>query len=174
VLEYLGVPHDIDLKAAAAPAKKEAPVKEDDSAPPQEDIQALYDAANDLPSDDPQSAAAKQAAAVSTPSAPSPASVTADARTSAPAAQSASPAPQPAAQTPADTAQNGTKTILLPAANQLRVPTLTGMPVRQVIEQAGAAGLEVEINGNGTCREQAPAPGAMVGPGTKIVVRCAR
>ena len=36
------------------------------------------------------------------------------------------------------------------------------------------SGLEVEIAGSGTAREQAPAPGAMVTPGTKIVVRCAR
>jgi cell division protein FtsI (penicillin-binding protein 3) len=46
--------------------------------------------------------------------------------------------------------------------------------VRQVIEEAGSAGLQVEITGSGTAREQAPAPGAMVAPGTKIVVRCAR
>jgi cell division protein FtsI (penicillin-binding protein 3) len=48
------------------------------------------------------------------------------------------------------------------------------LPVRKVIEQASAAGLEVEISGNGTVREQAPAAGTMVAPGTKIVVRCGR
>ncbi|MGB6694487.1 MAG: PASTA domain-containing protein [Terracidiphilus sp.] len=42
------------------------------------------------------------------------------------------------------------------------------------MEQAGSAGLEVDIVGNGTAREQVPAPGSMVRPGTKIVVRCAR
>ena len=41
-----------------------------------------------------------------------------------------------------------------------------------VIEQAAAAGLEVQITGNGTVREQAPAAGSWVAPGTKIVVRC--
>jgi beta-lactam-binding protein with PASTA domain len=46
--------------------------------------------------------------------------------------------------------------------------------VRKVIEQAAAAGLEVQITGNGAVREQAPAPGTMVAPGTKIVVRCGR
>jgi cell division protein FtsI (penicillin-binding protein 3) len=44
--------------------------------------------------------------------------------------------------------------------------------VRKVIEQAAAAGLEVQIVGNGTSRQQAPDPGTMVPPGTKIVVRC--
>ena len=53
VLEYLGVPHDIDLRPANTASKKEPPVKEDDSASDGQDIQALFDAANDLPSDDP-------------------------------------------------------------------------------------------------------------------------
>jgi cell division protein FtsI (penicillin-binding protein 3) len=56
----------------------------------------------------------------------------------------------------------------------LRVPSLLGLPVRKVIEQASAAGLDVEITGSGMVREQAPAPGTMVAPGTKIVVRCGR
>jgi beta-lactam-binding protein with PASTA domain len=56
----------------------------------------------------------------------------------------------------------------------LRVPSLMGLPVRKVIEQAAAAGLEVEITGKGSVREQAPAAGTMVAPGTKIVVRCGR
>ena len=54
------------------------------------------------------------------------------------------------------------------------VPSLTGLPVRQVIEQAAAAGFDVEIAGNGLARQQVPAAGAMVPAGTKIVVRCAR
>ncbi len=61
-----------------------------------------------------------------------------------------------------------------PMAGQMRVPSPLGLSVRQVIEQAGSSGLEVEIAGSGTAREQAPTPGAMVAPGTKIVVRCAR
>jgi hypothetical protein len=54
------------------------------------------------------------------------------------------------------------------------VPPLTGIPIRKVIEHATAAGLEVQIMGNGTCRQQAPNPGAMVAPNTKIIVRCGR
>jgi cell division protein FtsI (penicillin-binding protein 3) len=57
---------------------------------------------------------------------------------------------------------------------QMLVPSLLGLSVRKAIEEAGSAGLEVEITGSGTAREQAPAPGAMVARGTKIVVRCAR
>jgi cell division protein FtsI (penicillin-binding protein 3) len=64
--------------------------------------------------------------------------------------------------------------VVLADAGQLRVPSLIGLPIREIIEQAGSAGLEVKITGDGIAREQAPAPGTMVPPGTKIVVRCER
>lgn len=67
-----------------------------------------------------------------------------------------------------------TKAVLASAAKTLRVPSLVGLPVRRVIEQAQAAGLTVQISGNGTVREQAPAAGTMVATGTQIVVRCGR
>ena len=58
--------------------------------------------------------------------------------------------------------------------NQLKVPSLVGLPMRKVIEVASSAGLEVQVKGNGTVREQAPAAGTLVPPGTRIVVRCSR
>jgi beta-lactam-binding protein with PASTA domain len=54
------------------------------------------------------------------------------------------------------------------------VPSFTGLSVRQVIEKAASSGLQIEIVGDGTVRQQAPAPGATVPPGTHIVVRCTR
>jgi cell division protein FtsI (penicillin-binding protein 3) len=177
VLEYLGVPHDIDLRPASTTAKKEAPTTEDDSAPPQEDIQALYEAANDLPSDDPQSAAASQPAAApvsAAPSAAEPADSSTNSKAGNPSPPSSAATLALSAQRSAASVQPASRTVLLPDPTQLRVPSLIGLPVRKVIEQAGIAGLEVVINGNGTCREQAPAPGTKVAPGTKIVVRCGR
>jgi cell division protein FtsI (penicillin-binding protein 3) len=64
--------------------------------------------------------------------------------------------------------------VVINDGGELTVPLLLGMSVRQVIEAAGSAGLEVEITGSGTAREQAPAAGTKVPPGTKIVVRCER
>jgi cell division protein FtsI (penicillin-binding protein 3) len=201
VLEYLGVPHDIDLQPVTATAKKDAPVNhrdsEDDAAPPEEDIQALYEAANDLPSDDPQSPAAQKAAAPPSPAISIAPPVNSSSESSAPAnaagalaassptpsspgpaspsSSASSPSAQPSpAHSPASAAPSGTAVIQLPPEHQLRVPSLIGLSVRQVIEEAGAAGLDVEITGNGLAREQAPAPGTMVTPGTKIVVRCER
>jgi len=169
VLEYLGVPHDIDVRPATMP--KQPPVKEDDSADANEDVQALYQAANDLPSDDPLRAA---------PPAPAPAApvVPSDAAASATPTTNASPGPSPTALPHSPNSANANASpaanIVIASANQLRVPALVGLSMREVIEQAGIAGLEVEITGAGTAREQAPAPGTMVSVGTKIVVRCAR
>jgi cell division protein FtsI (penicillin-binding protein 3) len=173
VLEYLGVPHDIDLRPMTTASKKEPPVKEDDAAAQGESIQALYEAANDLPSDDPLRAApaaanAQQPAPAQTASSP------AGPNSGAQAGNSPSLPAQPPAQPAQSASQPPANTVIVADAAQLRVPSLLGLSVRQVIEEAGSAGLEVEITGSGTAREQAPAPGAMVAPGTKIVVRCAR
>jgi len=180
VLEYLGVPHDIDVhppKTSAKPDKPAKPITEDDAHAATEDINALFAAANDLPSDDPLRAAAGRPGSAGG-AAPQPAMQAAkpaaqyEQRQAAAAAAQSTP-PQPNATGPSGQEKTGQQsaTVLLAEANLLRVPSLIGLPMRKVIEQAAAAGLEVQITGNGTAREQAPAPGAMVPPGTHIVVR---
>jgi cell division protein FtsI (penicillin-binding protein 3) len=176
VLEYLGVSHDIDVRAPKATGKKEAIVAEDDGGQNTGDINALFAAANDLPSDDPLRAAPSavpNAAAQSAASQQSQNSGAASASTSGNAskpgvntAATSSPAPQPNSSSQA--------TVKLNEGKRLQVPSLIGLSIRKVIEQAAAAGLEVQITGNGTVREQAPAAGTMVAPGTQIVVRCGR
>jgi cell division protein FtsI (penicillin-binding protein 3) len=161
VLEYLGVAHDIDVRAPRANPKAAVPVAEDDAGQNPDDIVALYAAANDLPSDDPLREA---------PGSPS--------------AQPADPAVAPKAGASAQPAANSTPPnlkspqqgaeVTLSDAKRLRVPSLIGLPIRKVIELSAAAGLEVEISGNGSVRQQAPAAGTLVAPGTKIVVRCGR
>ena len=168
VLEYLGVPHDIDLRPAAA-TKSAKPITEDDASHDESDINALYDAVNDLPNDDPLRAAPtpiQNAAAQPASKAPN-----SNPPASAPPQSSSN---QPAASQPGASAQPTSKTVAIGDANHLRVPSLLGLPVRKVIEQAAASGLEVQIVGAGTCRQQAPDPGTMVPPGTKIVVRCGK
>ena len=169
VLGYLGVPHDIDLLPAKTPAKNDPPAKEDDVASDAGDIDALYAAVNDLPSDDPL----RHPPA---PPAPVPAltgqSAGASASSPSSAKTSHSPAPSSAALTASNSSASSSSVVAEGAT--LRVPSLIGLSVRQVIEQAASSGLEVEIVGNGAAREQVPASGAMVRPGTKVVVRCAR
>jgi len=165
-LEYLGVPHDIDVHSQRAVAKGDASPAEDE----QEhtgDMSALYAAANDLPNDDPQRAGQ---GAVSGQAAPTPSSAAVrqggTQNVSSPAQPAAPPAKPPTQQT--------TTAVMVNQGKKLRVPSLIGLPVRKVIELASTAGLEVQVSGNGTVREQAPAAGTMVAPGTQIVVRCGR
>jgi cell division protein FtsI (penicillin-binding protein 3) len=170
VLEYLGVPHDIDLRPETTASTKQTPVTEDDDADQEEDVQALYQAANDLPTDDPLRNPPPHSAANSEPLAPSQTeSPTPGSMFNSPPRASASSA-APAATSPSTSANS----VVVADANQLRVPSLIGLSVREVIEEAAAAGLQVEITGDGIAKQQAPDPGAMVAKGTKIVVRCAR
>ena len=180
VLEYLGAQHDIDLRPATKASGKEPSVAEDDSSAQSETIQALYDAANDLPSDDPLRAAppVAQASTSAPPAAPSvqvgkpaanPGTGTGTGNSSA-----APPVSLTLVQQPNTNSPPAANAVVIADAGQLRVPSLVGLPVRKVIEQAGAAGFEVVFDGNGTAREQAPPPGTIVSSGTKIVVRCER
>jgi len=162
ILEYLGVSHDTDVRAPRPGQKPEAPIREDDTQ--SADVNALYAAVNDLPSDDPLRAAPAPAQSSAQPAKPA-----GNAAANSGGMPPAAAAPQAASKAPA---QPSTMAVMIPDTKRLRVPSLLGLPVRKVIEQASAAGLEVRITGNGTVREQAPAPGTMVAPGTQIVVHC--
>ena len=164
VLEYLGVPHDIDAAPALAPIQGRIAGSRRRHPEQTGDINALYAAANDLPSDDPLRAPQVSRLAA----APVRCCVI---------ARPAQPHPGAAANAESLLPRRRRRPRQLPLSTTgktLRVPSLIGLPVRKVIEQAAAAGLEVQITGSGTVREQAPAPGAMVAPGTQIVVRCGR
>lgn len=169
VLEYLGVPHDTEVHQTRSLAKAEKPAHEDDH--DAGDINTLYAAINELPNDDPLRTQANQPA----PASPKPTVAVNSAalqpksmRVSAPAAQPAPPTPNvPARSAP-------TTTVVMNTGRQVKVPSLVGMSMRRVIEAAAAAGLEVQVTGSGTVREQAPAAGSFVPPGTRIVVRCGR
>ncbi len=186
VLEYLAVPHDIDLRRPRASGRGDLPVTEDDGHEESGDINALYDAANDLPSDDPLRGGSPEAlrggsqdAQRGGASQPAPANQASAAGMSqtGPAQAPTPPATAGKAAAAPQTAEPQTQTtatITLAEEKTLRVPSLIGLPIRKVIEQTAAAGLEVEITGTGSVREQAPAAGTMVAPGTKIVVRCGR
>ena len=177
VLEYLGVPHDIPLQPATAIANKEAAVTEDDFNQQPQNLQALYDAANDLPGDDPlrqdsaQTAGPGQGGQGNQGSTGPGNQGTTEPRgeNKGQAARGASGQEVPQSQKPAPAPVQ-----VVVATRLVPVPALTGLSVRQVIENAAAAGFDVEIAGDGMAREQFPASGAMVPPGTKIVVRCTR
>jgi cell division protein FtsI (penicillin-binding protein 3) len=176
VLEYLGVAHDIEVRPPKLGDKKQKPVTEDDGGQNEADINALYAAVNDLPSDDPlrsgtgeQAQAGAQAASPSEVSQATIGSAKPGIVAAGPMEAGAAPATQ--AQAASGQTDPGGNLVTVAEALQIRVPSLIGLPIRKVIEQAAAVGLEVNIHGSGTAREQAPAAGTMVAAGTQVVVR---
>jgi len=187
VLEYLGVQHDTEVHAPRGAKADPAPA-EDDGQDHTGEANALFAAANDLPVDDPlrggssdapaqlntaQAQPVAQAASSGTANnSPARTSVAANTKTGSGSAPVITAKTQPVK--PPVSASQGATAVQVVDTKRLQVPTLVGLPMRQVIATAAAAGLEVQITGSGTAREQAPAPGAMVAAGTQIVVRCAR
>jgi cell division protein FtsI (penicillin-binding protein 3) len=165
VLEYLGVSHDIDIQPVKTPPTKSKPadLAEDDSDADQQHVNALFAAVNDLPADDP----------LRTPP-PSPEQKSAASQVPTTLLQKS--APPHGTQSPATLVQKSAapQVLTISDGKKLTVPSLIGLPIRKVIEAASTAGLDVQIIGNGSVREQAPAPGTLVPTGTKIVVHCGR
>lgn len=58
--------------------------------------------------------------------------------------------------------------------NAPKVPNFVGKTVKDVMEEATATGLEVDLFGDGMARAQTPAAGAVLMPGERIAVRFAR
>ena len=167
VLEYLGVQHDIDVRAPRVQAKPEITIAEDD-AHEQGDVNEMF-AAIDEPLRAPPASESTQPVM---PAASATQSSAVRAKTSS--EQTALLTDQSAQREESAPTQAATKEVTVSDAKKLKVPSLVGLPMRQVIVQAAAAGLEVHISGSGTVRQQAPAAGTMVAAGTQIAVRCGR
>ncbi len=173
VLEYLGVPHDIELRTPREQAKAAKAASEDDGEQDQANVNALYAAVNDLPVDDPLHV---QPANPDGPAAEPPATV-AKSKTTPSAKTQGSPRELSGNASAEHSDPVNTITVAHVDAIQvpkLTVPSLIGLPIRKVIEAAAASGLDVQILGTGTAHEQAPAPGTLVAQGTRVVVHCAR
>jgi len=191
ILEYLGVPHDEDLKPQQLLAKDQH-VEEEDDRPVEndEDLNSLFAEVNDLPADDPlraaqqkpeeaapvtKNAASTQSAATAespVSRAEAPSTVFAEATVTPKSAELPTPTPPPIPANVSAPVVNGS--VIVNANKRVAVPSLVGQSVRSAIEQAGSAGLGVQVLGTGIAREQAPAAGTMVPAGTEIVVRFTR
>ncbi|HLH35551.1 MAG TPA: penicillin-binding transpeptidase domain-containing protein [Alloacidobacterium sp.] len=188
ILEYLGVPHDQEMKPQAELAKNQTPAVEEDQ-PEQNDadLNSLFAEVNDLPADDPLRAPqANQGQAA--PVAKNETTQTVE-KSSEPVnhpvsstvamAETIAPKPAPEAESPpsmptAPPAPVVNGSVIVNAAKKVAVPSLVGQSVRDAVERAGSAGLGVQVLGTGIAREQAPAAGTMVPAGTEIVVRFTR
>jgi cell division protein FtsI (penicillin-binding protein 3) len=176
VLEYLGIPHDIDLKPPKTTAKKEKlDLAEDDTDADQNQVNNLFAAVNDLPADDPLRNPQPVAPAAAAPSPAPKTDVAKPSVTNIDAVADSKPAhdePGPSKMSAKSAATP--QVVTISDGKKFSVPTLVGLPLRKVIEEASSAGLNVEIIGDGIAREQAPAPATKVPNGTKIVVRFSR
>ena len=167
VLEYLHVPHDVDVKSPqketlVASAKGDVDESSDHLGAPLQDDQATAAAA--------QPAAAKTPTATKvTPFADVKATIPANAGASVDVAQAqTSPAPAaPAQPTP------GGGTVVLEVDSGVVVPSFLGKPLRSAVETAQQSGLEINAIGSGVAREQWPAPGTRLLAGQHITVRFA-
>jgi cell division protein FtsI (penicillin-binding protein 3) len=202
VLEYLGVPHDQPVKTPKellASAPKDVP----DDAPGENtgDLNAMFDAINNLPADDPLRTAANTAAgangshvaaAVSAPAPPPsipgatktshilsllPAKVVAafaaDGGTGSTMPDTAPASVRPPVVAPS-VQQRANGSVVVDAGQRVAVPAFAGTALRKVVETASGLGLRVEPVGSGIARDQAPSAGTLVPLGTEIVVRFAR
>jgi cell division protein FtsI (penicillin-binding protein 3) len=204
VLEYLGVPHDQPLKTkqqmqelAASVQPEDAP---DDSGA---DLTAMFDQINSLPADDPlrqpAAAAAMQqneiaderaatAAAEKAAAAPPPRKgilglpnkvlsafhANGDTTSVMPDANTADNQPLTLPHVDPAVQPRGNGAVIVDAGKRVAVPEFRGSALRSVVENATNLGLRVETLGSGVARDQMPAAGTMVPPGTEIVVRFAR
>jgi cell division protein FtsI (penicillin-binding protein 3) len=173
ILEYLGVPHDQDLKPEKALAKNSKPVAEAAPEEHTEDLESLFAEVNDLPADDPLRNPADSSGHRAPGTGLSGDGSDAEVVQTATTAQAettparAAVAPSMKATVPA-LARNAAVTI---AMQRITVPSFAGKPVREVVVEASGMGLGVQIVGSGIARDQAPAAGTLVPAGTEIVVR---
>jgi cell division protein FtsI (penicillin-binding protein 3) len=184
VLEYLGVPHDTNLTEQKDLAKSHAGPELDET--PSDlpgDLDALFAEVNNLPPDDPlRSKGNEQPVPSAANELPS---VAEQAQAAPPSPPSPRPAPnfEPRKETAdlsfasavaATEPRASGHGVVVNAENRIGVPSFLGEPLRVAVESAGTVGLSLQIVGSGIAREQVPAPGSMVPPGTEVVVRFTR
>ena len=191
ILEYLGVPHDQDLKPETAVAKNSKPAKQE-SAPEEhaEDLASLFAEVNHLPADDPlrnpspdpaelraQSSESSAADSQAEHSQQTPSSLAAghsESEQSTVAMLSAPKAGPPATYLPLTPTAKGPNGSVAVPNHRVAVPSFEGKSLRDVVIAASGAGLGMRVVGSGIAREQAPTAGTMVPAGTEVVVRFAQ
>jgi cell division protein FtsI (penicillin-binding protein 3) len=165
VLEYLHVPHDLDVKTTArqtmvASAKDDEDESSDRLGPPIQDDQTM---ASTAPATHPP------AVSKVIPFADVKATVGAPATSAPGAAQAQNTPPAEPSSPPEHTPTGGT--VVLDVGGGVVVPSFLGKPLRSAVETAQQSGLEINAIGSGVAREQWPAPGSRLLAGQHITVR---
>lgn len=180
VLEYLHVPHDVELPASRQLLLAERSVKDQDLAEGSPDHPGQPLDAADVDTPDPAPAPTMAEA----PRAPENGNglVPAALREREPAAESeeqpeqthqSQSAGKPVAATPALLPSSGT-VVLDVEQGGIVVPSFVGKSVRSAIETAEQSGLDIDAVGSGVAVDQNPAAGAHVAAGTTVTVKFGR
>jgi cell division protein FtsI (penicillin-binding protein 3) len=166
VLAYMNVPHDVEVQDPRRMWLR-AHTKEDDvyeAAPDyiaseQEHADSPAPAAPAVPAQD---ARFRTVAATSKPG---------QSAANPPKVETSAPAGQPAASKPPEQLHG---TVVLDVAGGVPVPDFRGKSLRSALEEAEAAGIELEVSGSGVGQEQTPAAGVRIPPGGHVSVRFGR
>ncbi len=163
VLEYLHVPHDIELPKNRQSLLAKRALKEDD----------LSEG-----SPDHLGAGLEVAENVSTPILESPASPVVTAALRKPMPQTSNQAATEVASTAAPAnpppPMHGGTVVLDVEQGGVVVPSLIGKDARAALEAAQDSGLELDSQGSGLATDQSPPPGARVAAGSHVMVRFSR
>jgi cell division protein FtsI (penicillin-binding protein 3) len=171
VLEYMHVPHDLDVKNPQRQTMM-ASAKDADLSDESSDHLGAPLPPETTPAD--KLTTTTNASTAKTAAAPAAKAAIADTKSSSPATSApvevanATPPSQPGTpveQTPA----NGT--VVLDVDSGVVVPSFLGKPLRSAVETAQQSGVEINAIGSGVAREQWPAPGSHLPAGQHITVR---
>lgn len=163
VLAYMHVPHDADLKHDQLKMLR-AKAKDDDI---EEGVQEHIGDGLEL-AQEPSAAVAPKAA-----SEPAAKLTKSDKKLLAKATKPEEVVEQKPLPAPASSVQpNGT--VVLDVGGGPTVPSFIGKSLRSAIEIAQSNGIELNVVGSGTAREQSPVPGSPMPPGGRVSVRFVR
>jgi len=168
VLEYMHVPHDLQLPPNRQVWLAQNKVKDsdlDESSP--DHLGSTLDVADATPADTTPLPAQPK------PPAAQVAVVSAALREKEPAARTAAIPISAKSETPAPEPSNGT-VVLDVEQGGIEVPSFIGKSVRGAIETAQDSGLELNPVGSGIAREQTPAAGSHVTAGSRVLVKFGR
>jgi cell division protein FtsI (penicillin-binding protein 3) len=165
VLEYLNVPHDVEVRSVERQLLRASlkPGQTAEGSPDHlgEDLALLANNESDKTE-------LRPASTSDAPSKPVLMAASAVTSTDAPTFE---PAPQ-SVQTQNTNQKEGT--VVLELGSGAVVPSFIGKPLREVVEEAQQAGIEVEVLGSGLATQQNPPPGARLAAGGHVAVRFAR
>ncbi len=169
VLEYLHVPHDVEIppNRQVLLARRSVPDKDLDETSP-DHLGSSLDLADTMEA----SAMPVRSQSSTIAAQVVPAAIT-QKEPATPVAAMGPPSPKPEAPPEKKLPASGT-VVLEVEEGGIAVPSFLGKNVRSAVEAAQDVGLDLDAIGSGVAREQSPSPGAKVAAGSRVMVKFGR